>query len=128
MIRVSRKVLINQFDTSLIHENIAAAGGRDAHQVRPPIVVFYADRVLAHGSEKVLNPPESSCVIQRATKPAPNIYRDVTRGGNESLNVYSEFPISASRGETAVTLRPVLQRFRATMFQIVAATNSIAPL
>ena len=75
----------------------------------------------------MLNPPESSCVIQRATKPAPNIYRDVTRGGNESLNVYSEFPISASRGETAVTLRPVLQRFRATMFQMVAATNSIAP-
>ena len=51
VIRGSRQLRIEQLDTSLIQENFVGAGGRDAHQVGPRVVIFDADGVFGHGLE-----------------------------------------------------------------------------
>jgi len=49
VIRGSRQPLIKQLDTAPIEEKFVGAGGGDAHQIGPRVVVLDADGVFAHG-------------------------------------------------------------------------------
>ena len=48
VIRRSRKLLIEQLDTSPIQENFMEASYRDTHEIGPRVMIFDADGVFAH--------------------------------------------------------------------------------
>ena len=48
MIGSSRKGLVEQLDATPIDEPLVGADGGDGHQIRPRVMIFDTDRVLAH--------------------------------------------------------------------------------